>query len=101
MLEEAANTTTPTLEGAQPNQSQTTATTSTMTMTPNAASDSVSTRQSNPPKPTPRGSHNSTKAAISLCLHPADKSVVFSRTPDPDEFDDDFEIELLQRELCE
>ena len=97
MLEEAVNTTTPTLEGAQPNQSQTTATTSTMT----PASGSVSTRQSNPPKSTARGSHNSTKAAISLCLHPADKSVVFSRTPDPDKFDDDFEIELLQRELCE
>jgi hypothetical protein len=62
---------------------------------------SVSTAQSKTPQSTPRGSHTTTKTAISLCLHPNDKSVVFSRKPTQDEFEDDWTIEFLKRELCE
>lgn len=56
---------------------------------------SASTAQSKTPQPTPRGSHASTKTAISLCLHPNEKSVVFSCKPVPDEFEDNWTINFL------
>jgi hypothetical protein len=98
MLEEAANaTTTPNTEGATPSQSHTVTISSNQSTAPGIAS----TLNSNPPQPTPKGSHSSTKAAISLCLHPNNKSNVFSRQPKPDEFEDNVLIEMLQRKLCE
>ena len=70
-----------------------------------SASGTASARQTaQAPAPTPKGSHSSTKAAIHLCINPADnKSIVFNRTPSNDEFEDgeDAILKVLRRELCE
>jgi hypothetical protein len=97
MLEEAANaTTTPNTEGATPSQSHTVTISSNQSTAPGIAS----TLNSNPPQPTPKGHHSSTKAAISLCLHPNNKSIVFSRQPKPNKFEDNVLIKMLQQKLC-
>jgi hypothetical protein len=97
MLEEAADAiTTPNTEGATPSQGHAVTISSQQSTAPGTAS----TLNSNPPQTTPKGSHSSTKAAISLCLHPNNKSIVFSRQPKPEEFDDTALIEMLRRELC-